>query len=363
MTAPAPANPRLAGAGVCTISRCPYLLVVPPRTGPESETAMCLSPSFVWVQRGPKWEQQKVSCRVCRRCREFRVNDYVGRALCEAAFCHSTVSVTLTYRDRTDFKDVLLYPPHFQAFIRALRRRGHFVRYLACGEYGEAKGRAHFHAILFFRDEPPSWPHKQRFWPDEVWANGHVFADFSADQRAIRYVCKYLLKAERGESWFSLSKKPPLGWDFFAQKADEQIALGVLPQSFEYRPPNAGTKAKFQMTGAIRRDYLLRLADGFAGTGTIDPERLDYWMFKSFDKAFRWQDRKATLENLDPAAYGEAIADDMARKVLIDDQNRNHIRRVEDRKLERFTEWQNEEEARRPGVLSLRQNLKGQRRP
>lgn len=324
---------------------------------------MCLSPSFVWVQRGPKWEQQKTSCRVCRRCREFRVNDYVGRSLCEAAYSAATVSVTLTYRERTDFKDVLLHPPHFQAFIRALRRRGHFVRYLAAGEYGEAKGRAHFHAILFFRDAAPDWPHKQRYWPTEMWDHGHVFADFAADQRAIRYVCKYLLKAERGESWFSLSKKPALGWEFFATKADEQIALGVLPQSFEYRPPNAGPKMRCQMTGAIRRDYLLRLADGFAGTGKIDPEKLDYWMFKSFDKAFRWQDRRAILSNLDPKAYGEAIAEDMARKVLIDDQNRNYIRRVEDEKLQRFGQWLDAEEQRIPGVVSFRHKRQGSNRP
>lgn len=283
----------------------------PTRTGPES-CKMCLSPTFLWMQRGPKWEKQAVPCRKCKRCLDFRVADYVGRSLCEASTSAATVSVTLTYRPRDDFKDVVLHPPHFQAFVRALRRRGHYLRYLAAGEYGELKGRAHFHAILFFKPSPagiPQMPQKERFWPEEWWPHGHVFADWSADQRAIRYVCKYLLKAERGESWFSLSKKPPLGWDFFAARADEQIALGLAPVSFEYRPPNAGSKARFHMVGAVRRDYLLRVADGLAGTGKMVPERLNEWVTRSLDKAFRWEERREILRNLDPAAMLESVRD------------------------------------------------------
>ena len=111
---------------------------------------MCINPSFIWVQCGPKWEKQPVGCKACWRCKRNRVNDYVGRCLAEAAVSSHTCVVGLTYAPRDDLADKLLQPRHFQLFMKLLRRAGHKVRYFVAGEYGDEKGRAHFHAILFF---------------------------------------------------------------------------------------------------------------------------------------------------------------------------------------------------------------------
>lgn len=242
---------------------------------------MCICPSHVDVLRGPKWQKIAVPCKKCWRCKKNRVEDYVGRALCEAQTSEKVATITLTYAPRDDLADKILHPKHFQLFMKLLRRSGHEVRYLVAGEYGELRGRTHFHAILFFKrlaqvvpSEAPmyNWehlsdpfasqpfgdqiPHQQNCHIRE-WPHGHVFVDWSCTPKAIRYVCKYVLADDKNRAWFSLSKKPPLGAAWFAQKAETAKSLDVLPSTFAYAAPgNESNKHPSVMSGATRRDYL-----------------------------------------------------------------------------------------------------------
>lgn len=266
---------------------------------------MCINPSFIWVQRGPKYEQQSVACRRCWRCRKNRVNDFVGRSLCEAATSQVSCTITLTYAPRDDLADKLLHIRHFQLFMKLLRKAGHKVRYLAAGEYGSLKGRAHFHAILFFENlvepdvaTPPfyNWGHlddpsssmrfsalcphgRDNMHHVREWPHGHVVVDWAFSERSVAYVAKYLLAEDKNNAWSSCSKKPPLGAVWFAEKAARARALGVLPSTFEYLPPGASREKPFLMTGATRRDYLNAI--------TVDPalkSRMSEWVLKTFEK-------------------------------------------------------------------------------
>lgn len=272
---------------------------------------MCINPSYVWVTRGPKAEKQPVACRQCWRCRKNRVDGYVGRALCEAAESAEVCTVTLTYAPRTDLADKLLHPAHFQLFIKRLRRAGHKVRYLVAGEYGDTRGRTHFHAILFFErlvplaEQFPLYgsgivPRYKADYPEgqsaddapfcreipqkrmvhiREWPHGHINADWSRSERAIRYVCKYILADDKNRAWFSLSKKPPIGAAWFARKAETAKSLGVLPSSFNYLPPGAERSRPYLLTGALRRDYLNAI--------TVDPAdkpKLSEWVRATFEK-------------------------------------------------------------------------------
>lgn len=262
---------------------------------------MCISPNSVWVQRGPKWEQQPVACRQCWRCRKNRVDDYVARAMAESATSSEVCVLTLTYAPRDDLADKVLQPRHFQLFMKLLRRRGHKVRYLVAGEYGSLKDRAHFHAILFFTklvgarraadynadhlaDPETSAPFsreipQKRMCHIREWPHGHVTADWSRSEAAIRYVCKYLLADDKKSAWFSLSKKPPLGAAWFAEKAEKAREYGVLPRTFEYLPPGGDRARPYLMTGATRRDYLAAIT-----TDPADTPKMSEWTRKTFDK-------------------------------------------------------------------------------
>jgi hypothetical protein len=271
---------------------------------------MCITPNFIWVERGPKWEQLPVACRQCWRCKKNRVNDYVARSMCEASTSEHVCCLTLTYAPRDDLADKVLHPSHFQLFMKLLRRAGHKVRYLVAGEYGDLKGRAHFHALLFFTHVEPSkgeapaygtWsapfslemPNKTNVHIRE-WPHGHVRADWTKSEKAARYVCKYLLADNKNNAWFSLSKKPALGAAYFAKRAELARQYDVLPYTFEYIPPNGDRNKSYLITGASRRDYLNAI--------TQDPvckRRMSEWVLKSFEKYERAR-AKDLLEGMTP---------------------------------------------------------------
>lgn len=305
---------------------------------------MCISPNHVWVQRGPKWEQQPVACRQCWRCKQNRVNDYVARAMAEASTSKASCTISLTYANRDDLADKIITPRHFQLFMKLLRRAGHKVRYLVAGEYGDLKGRAHFHAILFFSDFAdtlgpiPFYNDRHLEAPDlsgafcreipqkrmvhiREWPHGHVSVDWSASEQSARYVCKYLLADNKNNAWFSLSKKPALGAAWFAQRAALARDLDVLPSSFEYLPPGGSKGKKYLMTGATRRDYLNAIIDG-RETGKRDylgrdamRLRMSEWVQKTYDKQCRLRGVQAAelwmVENGEEwlAAMEERISD------------------------------------------------------
>lgn len=274
---------------------------------------MCINPSFIWVTRGPKSEKEPVPCRQCWRCKKNRINDYVGRCLAEIATSQQACTITLTYAPRSDLADKVLHPRHFQLFMKMLRRAGHKVRYLVAGEYGDLRGRAHFHAILFFEQIAPARPSDAPFYnPDHLhdplgsqafstqipqmrmshireWPHGHVNVDWSADERSIRYVCKYLMSEDKNRAWFSMSKKPPLGASWFAEKAAMARDLGALPSSFNYLPPGASKDRPYFMSGATRRDYLNAITQDPA-----DKSRMSEWVHKTFEK----HERQRLLEHL-----------------------------------------------------------------
>lgn len=287
---------------------------------------MCIDPGFIWLQRGaPRqydvtppdqpnlvnrgdgWAKMPTACKKCWRCKSNRINDYVGRGLAEASTSDWTLSLTLTYAPwesrpwfgkkargaKDDLADKILTPRHAQNFVRALRRSGHSIRYLIAGEYGELKGRAHFHAVIFGKGKRPQIPQKERAWITE-WPHGHVFGDWSASESAIRYASKYIIKdaAQPGsQSWFSASRKPPLGAEWFAERASICAAQGVMPASFLYAPPGGDTGRAYMMSRATRRDFISALTDAFRQKRTLKPERLDEYVAAAVAKIDRdrWQ--------------------------------------------------------------------------
>ncbi|QCS37303.1 replication initiation protein [Tortoise microvirus 82] len=209
---------------------------------------MCLEPGVLYLKNAQKIS---VPCRKCELCRDNKITDWVGRCIAESKTAAHCRSITLTYgRDEHGNSDhhraaVLTYSD-VQKYFKLLRRHGYPCRYFAVGEYGAEKGRAHWHAIVFFQNDVPKhilaprregreddtpfrfmerhWPHGWSFWED-------------VSPRSIRYVCKYINKgmgdAER-QGHVALSKKPPLGHDYFQQLAIRYVEQGIAPQDPYY---------------------------------------------------------------------------------------------------------------------------------
>ena len=215
---------------------------------------MCISPNNIS-------EVGLVACHKCWQCRENKVNDYVGRCIAESHHSDETLSVTLTYGDGDTPESATLVYKHYQLFIKSLRNEGYKVRYIVAGEYGSTKGRAHWHAILFFKGKVPKNIEYDKRINWKHWNRGYSFIE-KPSYKSYRYVMKYILKDTQLDiqnGHFSLSKKPPLGDHYFKELAKKYVDSGLAPQTFMYSFDNEfdgqGNRREFMIQGKTRENF------------------------------------------------------------------------------------------------------------
>lgn len=282
---------------------------------------------------------EQTGCRECWQCKQRKVDDWVGRCIAQSKSSHRTFSMSLTYgRDENDNVDhirvaVLTYSD-VQKYMKRLRKSGYLPRYFAVGEYGSKKGRAHWHLIVFFDDnsslinerllhnaliesgekrgKPLPVPNSAvpeheistrvrgdlrdvRF-SDAHWPHGHaVWEELHDDHgqsasRAVRYVCKYLTKDFDDPAMQMLgprmSKKPPIGDDYFRQRAANFVKQGLAPQdlfySFSDVRSSDGAVKRFVLNGVSAYNFIKYYVE--AKTGVLMPP-----MPKDAGKAARLQ--------------------------------------------------------------------------
>ena len=83
-----------------------------------------------------------------------------------------------------------------QKYFKRLRKTVGKFKYLVAGEYGEEKGRAHWHAILF-TDKPIEHIEFDKNIMEKHWGHGwSYYRRFRAEHGY--YCCKYVFKNIRG---------------------------------------------------------------------------------------------------------------------------------------------------------------------
>lgn len=229
---------------------------------------MCLNPLTVGSD---EWGEPIIrNCRKCWQCIGRKVDDWVGRCVAETRTSRAVRFVTLTYgRDEAGNAShpamAFLTYSHVQQWISLLRSAGYEFSYFIAGEYGTEKGRAHWHAILFFRNEPPDVVLNKRIdhklpngW--EIWPHGFSqWEKLHGDAyRAVRYAAKYVQKGEDdfSSTHIAMSKKPPLGARYFQEEARRLVDQG-LPLRFEYTFPDVlrrkGHRVKLRVSGKCKQ--------------------------------------------------------------------------------------------------------------
>lgn len=232
---------------------------------------MCVKPVTVPVMGTARLETVEVPCRHCWACRKNRVDDLIGRCLCQAAVSDWSASLCCTYgRGHGPERTELICKEDVQRLFKRLRRAGHKFRYLVAGEYGSKKGRSHFHIILMGQGVPPVMPdvraEKQHwdFWSEDGKPIGFVYRD-DVDRATIRYVAKYLLDDPKKEkaAWLSYSKKPLMGFEFIVADAVLHAAQKVVPRDFRYVPPGGDERVRYQYYGKARSVFLAALTEAW----------------------------------------------------------------------------------------------------
>lgn len=219
---------------------------------------MCISPSM--LANG-----QLVRCRNCWQCRAQAIDDWAGRCIAEGKTAKASHFVTLTYgRDkygeRVHERAVVLTYSDVQKYLRHLRKIGYPCRYFCVGEYGHLKGRAHWHLIIYWQDKVP--PHRMNVrFDDPNWTHGVSYWE-EVNYNSARYCVKYMKKdvASGRQAHFAMSKKPPIGAEYFKRLALQYVKQGLAPRDLFYSFPDVlgkdGKPKKFMLSGASAELYL-----------------------------------------------------------------------------------------------------------
>lgn len=123
--------------------------------------AICYHRKQAWItEKGLKFrpflgaKRVTVPCGKCLACRANNASQWATRVMHEAEYVKSACFVTLTYSPEFVPSDYSLRKSDLQKFLKRLRislerkHLGHIRAFLACGEYGEKRGRPHYHVLL-----------------------------------------------------------------------------------------------------------------------------------------------------------------------------------------------------------------------
>ena len=141
-------------------------------------------------------------CGKCIGCRLATVRGWAIRCVHEGQMHEKTCFVTLTLDEEHLPHDGGLDVRHWQLFAKKMRKDLGPFRFFMCGEYGEKKGRPHYHAILFgidFREDRKEWNRNgdKVEWKSEkldgLWGNGSTLIEALTFDSAA-YVASYVMK-------------------------------------------------------------------------------------------------------------------------------------------------------------------------
>lgn len=167
------------------------------------------------------WQPVIIGCGECIGCILDKAGDWATRVWCEQQRWKKCCFVTLTFGQQFKHKDKegmpLLRIRELQLFMKKLRKHkrgfewwhnpinGKFenpIRFFACGEYGDAKGRAHFHIILFnyMPEDMVYWKKSKKGVEiykskelQEIWGNGFITVQ-ECNYKTAAYTARYTLK-------------------------------------------------------------------------------------------------------------------------------------------------------------------------
>ncbi len=171
-------------------------------------------------------------CGRCRGCRLRKSEEWAIRSHCEAQTHEKNVSVTLTYDEKHLPPGGSITVRTMQLFLKKLRKHFHKekIRFLLCGEYGDLKGRPHYHAILYncsFEDQIYEEESKtgHSLYSSKtlsaIWGKGRALigeVNFETSAYVARYIMKKITGDEASETYKgktpefnTMSRMPGLG--------------------------------------------------------------------------------------------------------------------------------------------------------
>lgn len=217
----------------------------------------------------------EIPCGQCIGCRLQYSRVWADRLMMEKSCNDSSYFITLTYNDEnlpiSYYPDpdtgeakvsYTLKPDDLTKFWKRLRKAypDDCIRYFACGEYGDANKRPHYHAIVFGLHLDDLIYYKNTTLKDvlrtseklsKIWPFGFsVVGDVTWESCA--YVARYVVKKVKGASadayktfglypeFVRMSRRPGIGCHYMADHLDDFKKYGSVYISSGKKPVKAG---------------------------------------------------------------------------------------------------------------------------
>lgn len=163
-----------------------------------------------------------VPCGRCIVCKENNIRQWFVRIMCEVGYCDYAKFLTLTYDEEHNTNT--LAHKDFQDYVKRVRKALGVIKlkYYMCGEYGELKGRPHYHAIMLVYGDIGKTDLSKVF--RENWKMGYVQVG-TVTPRSVRYCLDYMQKLKKLE-YLSYQVKP-------YQKMSQGLGLCYLQENEE----------------------------------------------------------------------------------------------------------------------------------
>lgn len=234
---------------------------------------------------------EEFGCGRCAPCRLNKQRMWVTRLMLEALQHESSFFVTLTYRyawhppleveqcmpvdGSVSLRDVQLFLKRLREAVRDVSPR---LRYFLSAEYGDARGRPHYHAVLFgaLKGEHRN-PEKGIPYAGcdcvvcRAWSLGNVFIG-TVTMDSVRYVVSYLQKGSLVDSskryGFSvMSRRPGLGSGAVSEFARViRSGAGELRLQENDVPSVVRVAGKLLPLGRYMRDKIREVVFGDSGS-------------------------------------------------------------------------------------------------
>lgn len=241
------------------------------KTGKTVNTVFGQWYDYANVDTGELSQLYQVPCGKCSECLKQKRRDWSERLQLEAS-CYDDNQVwfiTLTYDDdhlidlpagdnglrSLQYEDIRKFIRAFRDRLRGLPDPGVSLRFFAAGEYGDKSCRPHFHVItfgpdlsLFGRLDPVAVSPAGTLYSSDfvcgLWPYGHNSVCV-AGPGAISYVTGYVAKKLQSRDDYDrlkilperclMSTRPPIGWRFFQDNADEIMSCHGYVNPFDGR--------------------------------------------------------------------------------------------------------------------------------
>lgn len=273
----------------------------PPPPGPDRRLVWSSNKSYVGAA------PLKLPCGQCRGCRLSKARAWGVRIGHEASMHEANSFLTLTFANEHYPDTGSVSVGDMQRFNKALRNehRDLRLRFFNCGEYGDRKGRAHYHILVFGYDFPDRVLYKtapsghplyvsaelSKLWPFGLAELGTVTAESGS------YVARYCMKKIGGDmadahytrphpltgeivtvqrEFITMSRRPGIGGAWYDRFRDDAFPSDFLIVGGKKTPvpPFYTRRLKADDEMAALRVTSARKLQGFQHAPNNTPERL-----------------------------------------------------------------------------------------